>query len=277
MMINSSSVSIFSLIAHAGIVVQFVMLILLIASLYSWAIIFDKFYKFNLLKKRSNSFEEAFENDVSLDRIYQDAKNNDNHPIAKIFLACINEWKLANIHQISHENSERKIALKERLINAMQVANSRAMVKMENGLNFLAIIGSSAPFVVLFGTVWGILNSFQAIAVSSNTSLSVVAPGIAESLLATAIGFVMGGIQSNSRATYAKLCPTGEKDTASYFSFYDVCDRLSTVIGTFMFGLIIQLTGNMRISILVLVFVFGASLLFLRPLLSSTKAKAIWG
>lgn len=96
-------------------------------------------------------------------------------------------------------------------------------------------------------------------------------------LLATAIGFVMGGIQSNSRATYAKLCPKGEKDTASYFSFYDVCDRMSTVIGTFMFGLVIQLTGNMRISILVLVLVFGASLLFLRPLLKSHKAKAIWG
>jgi UMF1 family MFS transporter len=96
-------------------------------------------------------------------------------------------------------------------------------------------------------------------------------------LLATAIGFVMGGIQSNSRATYAKLCPKGEKDTASYFSFYDVCDRMSTVIGTFMFGLVIQLTGNMRISILVLVLVFGASLLFLRPLLKSPKAKAIWG
>ncbi|MFD3292754.1 MFS transporter [Aquirufa sp. KTFRIE-69F] len=96
-------------------------------------------------------------------------------------------------------------------------------------------------------------------------------------LLATAIGFVMGGIQSNSRATYAKLCPKGEKDTASYFSFYDVCDRMSTVIGTFMFGLIIQLTGNMRISILVLTFVFGASLLFLRPLLSSARAKVIWG
>ena len=96
-------------------------------------------------------------------------------------------------------------------------------------------------------------------------------------LLATAIGFVMGGIQSNSRATYAKLCPKGEKDTASYFSFYDVCDRLSTVLGTFMFGLIIQMTGNMRLGILVLVLVFGASLLFLRPLMSSTKAKAIWG
>jgi UMF1 family MFS transporter len=96
-------------------------------------------------------------------------------------------------------------------------------------------------------------------------------------LLATAIGFVMGGIQSNSRATYAKLCPVGEKDTASYFSFYDVCDRLSTVLGTFIFGLIIQMTGNMRLGILVLVFVFAASLLTLRPLLFSPKAKAIWG
>jgi UMF1 family MFS transporter len=82
-------------------------------------------------------------------------------------------------------------------------------------------------------------------------------------LLAAAIGFVMGGIQSNSRATYAKLCPIDEKDTASYFSFYDVCDRLSTVLGTFIFGLIIQMTGNMRLGILILVFVFAGSLWFL--------------
>jgi len=187
-MTNSSSVSIISLITHAGVVVQFVMLILLIASFYSWAIIFDKFYKFNFLKKTTDIFEEAFENNFSLDRIYHDVKNNDNHPIAKIFLACINEWKSSDINHDTSENPERKTALKERLINAMQVANNRAMVKLENGLNFLAIIGSSAPFIGLFGTVWGILNSFQAIAVSSNTSLSVVAPGIAESLLATAIG-----------------------------------------------------------------------------------------
>jgi biopolymer transport protein TolQ len=187
-MTNSGSVSIISLITNAGFVVQFVMLILLIASLYSWAIIFDKFYKFNFLKKTTDIFEEAFENNFSLDRIYHDVKNNDNHPIAKIFLACINEWKSSDINHDTSENPERKTALKERLINAMQVANNRAMVKLENGLNFLAIIGSSAPFIGLFGTVWGILNSFQAIAVSSNTSLSVVAPGIAESLLATAIG-----------------------------------------------------------------------------------------
>ena len=85
-------------------------------------------------------------------------------------------------------------------------------------------------------------------------------------LLATAIGFVMGGIQSNSRATYAKLCPPNEKDTSSYFSFYEVCDRLSTVLGTFIFGLVIQISGSMRIGILILAAVFALSLLFLLKL-----------
>jgi UMF1 family MFS transporter len=82
-------------------------------------------------------------------------------------------------------------------------------------------------------------------------------------VLATAIGFVMGGIQSNSRATYSKLCPKNENDFASYFSFYDVCDRLSTVLGTFIFGLVIQLTGSMRIGILILAMIFALSLIFL--------------
>jgi len=85
-------------------------------------------------------------------------------------------------------------------------------------------------------------------------------------LLATGIGFVMGGIQSNSRATFAKMCPSNERDTSSYFSFYDACDRLSTVLGTFIFGLVIQFTGNMRIGILVLTFVFAASLYFLQKI-----------
>ncbi len=187
-MVNSNSVSILSLIANADFVVQFVIIILFIASLFSWAIVFDKFYKFHILKIRSDSFEEVFEGGNPLDQIFQNAKNNDNHPIAKIFLACINEWRLNNIEHIIHENSNKKLALKERLNNAMEVANNRSMIKLESGLNFLAIIGSTAPFVGLFGTVWGILNSFQAIAVSANTSLAVVAPGIAESLLATAIG-----------------------------------------------------------------------------------------
>jgi UMF1 family MFS transporter len=96
-------------------------------------------------------------------------------------------------------------------------------------------------------------------------------------LLASGIGFVMGGIQSMSRATFAKLCPAGEKDTASYFSFYDVCDRLSTVLGTFIFGLIIQLTGNMRNGILVLGVVFMLSLYFLVKIIRSKSNSLILG
>ena len=185
---HSKTISVFSLISQADFIVQLVIFILVFASLFSWAIIFDKFLKFRILRRRSDTFEEIFENGAMLDEVYNEAKKNDNHPLARIFLACIKEWKSTNSkHQIT-DNHEKKSALKDRLTNAMQVATNRSMVKLELGLNFLAIIGSSSPFVGLFGTVWGILNSFQAIAVSKNTSLAVVAPGIAESLLATAIG-----------------------------------------------------------------------------------------
>ena len=185
---DKSSVSLINLIVQADIVVQLVILLLVSASLMSWAIIFDKFIKFRILKNRSDIFEDSFENNVPLEDIFNQAKNNDNHPLARIFLACLREWKANNIKQIAAQGSEMKNSLKERLLNSMHIASNRSMIKLESGLNLLAIIGSSAPFVGLFGTVWGIMNSFQSIAVSKNTSLAVVAPGIAESLLATAIG-----------------------------------------------------------------------------------------
>lgn len=185
---DKSSVSLINLIVQADFVVQFVILLMTTASLVSWAIIFDKFIKFKILKHRSDKFEDSFENNVPLEDIFNQAKNNDNHPLARIFLACLREWKASNIKQIVSQGPDKKDSLKERLTNAMQIASNRSMLKLESGLNLLAIIGSSAPFVGLFGTVWGIMNSFQSIAVSKNTSLAVVAPGIAESLLATAIG-----------------------------------------------------------------------------------------
>jgi biopolymer transport protein TolQ len=185
---KTASISLVNLILHADIIVQFVMLALVLASVWSWTLIFDKIIKFNILKERSDKFEALFETDAMLEDIYVHAKANDNHPMARIFVACIAEWKSSNVKQIISGSSEKKASLKERLMNAMQVASNKSMHKMENGLGFLAIVGSSAPFVGLFGTVWGIMNSFQAIAISKNTSLSVVAPGIAEALLATAIG-----------------------------------------------------------------------------------------
>lgn len=185
---KSSSVSLVNLIAQADLTVQVVMLILVIASLWSWAIIFDKIIKFKILQKRSDKFEELFETAPTLEEVFNDAKKNDNHPLARIFIACLKEWKSSNVKQIIAESLEKKSSLKERLQSVMAVASNKSMVKMESGLNFLAIVGSISPFIGLLGTVWGIMSSFQGIAVSKNTSLAVVAPGIAEALLATAIG-----------------------------------------------------------------------------------------
>jgi biopolymer transport protein TolQ len=185
---KSASASLVNLIAQADIIVQLVMLILVIASMWSWAIIFDKIIKFRILKSRSDKFEHSFENSGLLEDVYTEAKKNNNHPLARIFIACMQEWKSSNVKQIISDAPEKKSSLKERLTLAMQVASNKSLQKLEAGFSFLAIVGSIAPFVGLFGTVWGIMSSFQGIAVSKNTSLSVVAPGIAEALLATAIG-----------------------------------------------------------------------------------------
>jgi biopolymer transport protein TolQ len=186
---NISSVSLINLIIQADIIVQLVLFILVVASVWSWAVIFDKLIKFRVLKIRSDKFEEAFESNVMLEDIYNDALNNDNHPLSRIFIACMKEWKSNNIKQIlANQTVEKKSSLKDRLSSSMQIATNRSMQKLESGLNFLAITGSATPFIGLFGTVWGIMSSFQGIAISKNTSLAVVAPGIAEALLATAVG-----------------------------------------------------------------------------------------
>ncbi len=182
-----SSTSLLNLVLNADIVVQVVMMILVFASLWSWAIIFDKFIKLKILKIRSEKFQDQFE-DLLIEDVFKIAKKSDNHPLAKVFLACMDEWKSNNIKKIIESGLEKKSSLKERLLTSMNVASNSSLQKIEKGLGFLAIIGSVSPFVGLFGTVFGILNSFQGIAVSKNTSLAVVAPGIAEALLATALG-----------------------------------------------------------------------------------------
>ncbi len=184
---NISSMSVFNLVLQADIVVQGVMLILVVASMVSWALIFDKFIKFRLLKHRTARFEDQFESQM-IEDVYKIASKNNNHPLAMIFMACMDEWMENKIKKVIDGGAELKNSLKERLVCAMQIGSNNSMIKFQKGMNILAIIGSTAPFVGLFGTVWGILNSFQGIAVMKNTSLAVVAPGIAEALLATALG-----------------------------------------------------------------------------------------
>jgi biopolymer transport protein TolQ len=182
---KEAAFSIFGLISQADAVVQTVIFILALMSMWCWSIIFEKFYKFYLLKKRSEKFETLFETMI-LEDIIDDANKNDNHPMAKVFMSAIKEWNINNTDpSISFD---KKTSIKERLSTAMQIEANKSIQKLEQGLNFLAIVGSISPFIGLFATVWGIMNSFQGIAVSKNTSLAVVAPGIAEALLATGIG-----------------------------------------------------------------------------------------
>ncbi len=183
------SYSFLDLINQADIVVKGVMLILLFASLFSWTMIIEKVVRFQLVKRRSNKFEKDFGGKMTIEQIYKEAKKDDNNPLASIFLAAMREWKQNDITTIvSDKSGVKKISLKERLNGAMHIATSKSVQNLEVGLNMMAIIGSSAPFIGLFGTVWGIMKSFQSIATMKNTSLAVVAPGIAEALLATGIG-----------------------------------------------------------------------------------------
>lgn len=182
-----SSISVIGLILQAGIVVKSVMFFLFAVSIFSWAIIFDKIIKFRILKLRTEEFEYEFEN-MMIEDLMSSARNKNNHPMSRIFLACMDEWKLNNVKQIIESGYASKDSLKNRLQISMEIAAAKSITKLESSLYFLAIIGSVAPFVGLFGTVWGILSSFQNIAISKNASLAVVAPGIAEALLATAIG-----------------------------------------------------------------------------------------
>ncbi len=186
--IHNSGASIIELVQQADVMVQSIMIILAIASIWSWTVAFDKIFKFYVLEVRTNRFERLFNSEKILEDILSVAQKNNDHPFARIFVAAMKEWKANNIKSIISGGEEKKLSLKERISGAMQIAQVKSIEKLENNMHFLAIIGSVAPFVGLFGTVWGIMNSFQGIAISKNTSLAVVAPGIAEALLATAIG-----------------------------------------------------------------------------------------
>jgi biopolymer transport protein TolQ len=187
--IAASDMSILSLIGNADIVVKLVMLLLVCASFWSWTIIFDKFFKFRDIKKKTDKFERVFWSGQLLDQLYEKVKSRADHPMAVVFVAAMHEWG-----RQSGRNSGNNLALiigvKDRINQSMSVALSREINKLEQNIGFLASVASCTPFVGLFGTVWGIMHSFQSIAASKNTTLAVVAPGIAEALLATAIGLV---------------------------------------------------------------------------------------
>ncbi|SFK40775.1 protein TolQ [Falsiroseomonas stagni] len=180
--------SLWSLFLMADWVVKGVMISLLLASVWVWAIVFEKLTTLRRVNRAADGFEDRFWSGGSLEDLLAKEGEEPGHPIAAVFGAAMREWKRSAARNLSSELAVT--GLKERVERAMVVAIQREMERMERWMVFLATVGSAAPFIGLFGTVWGIMNSFSAIAGMQNTSLSVVAPGIAEALFATAIGLI---------------------------------------------------------------------------------------
>jgi len=185
----SGNFSIVSMFLRADIIVKAVMIMLLLASLWSWTIIFNKLMAISSLKRKAKKFEKLFWSGQSLDELYQQFAARNDHPLAAMFIAGLREWRRA--FEANGGLRESLIpGVKDRIEKAMSVTILRETDGIEKHLGILATIGSVSPFVGLFGTVWGIMNSFSAIAARHDTTLAVVAPGIAEALFATAMGLL---------------------------------------------------------------------------------------
>ncbi|HWT97282.1 MAG TPA: protein TolQ [Terriglobales bacterium] len=181
--------SIIGLFMQADWIVKVVMILLLMASVWSWAIIIDKTIRLRRLRNQAKQFEDAFWSGGSLEELFDRIGNRPPDPMSSIFVSAMREWRRSAAKGLLGSESLRE-SLQERIERVMGITLGREMDQLERYMTFLASVGSAAPFVGLFGTVWGIMNSFAAIAGSRNTSLAVVAPGIAEALFATALGLV---------------------------------------------------------------------------------------
>ena len=177
---SNTDFSIMKLFIRADIIVKSVIVILIASSIYSWAIIFEKIKLFKKINKSTEEFEEKFWKSKSAESFYNTLPTNVNDPMANVFKSSMNVLL----------KSKRSSNLNEKMSRMLEINIEQQMEKIEKRYIFLATVGSTAPFVGLFGTVWGIMNSFQSIAISRNTSLAIVAPGIAEALFATALGLL---------------------------------------------------------------------------------------
>ncbi len=184
---TGGDLSLWSLFIQASIVVKLVMLLLVAASVWVWAIMFEKITSLRRANRQADAFEDRFWSGGSLDDLYEQEGAKPAHPMAAVFGAAMGEWRRSA--RVAGADLARGSA-RERVERAMGVTVNREMERMERWMVFLASVGSTAPFIGLFGTVWGIMTSFSAIAAMHNTNLAVVAPGIAEALFATAIGLV---------------------------------------------------------------------------------------
>ena len=177
---SSADFSLLNLFIRADIIVKSVILILIICSIYSWAIIIEKFRLFKKINLSTEEFEAKFWNSKSAESFYNNLPTNIEDPMALVFKDAMQNLL----------KKRSKTDLQDRMTTMLETGIEKQISKISKGYTFLATVGSTAPFIGLFGTVWGIMNSFQSIAISRNTSLAIVAPGIAEALFATALGLL---------------------------------------------------------------------------------------
>ena len=179
---GSTDFSLVQLFIRADFIVKAVIIILIAASVYSWALIFDKYKLFKKIEKSTSNFEDKFWKSKSAESFYNSLSNKEKDPIANIFQTAMTE--------LIRTKSKSSSIQSARVSRVIEIAADKEIKLIEKHFTFLATVGSTAPFIGLFGTVWGIMNSFQSIAISRNTSLAIVAPGIAEALFATALGLL---------------------------------------------------------------------------------------
>ena len=179
---GATDFSLIQLFLRADFIVKSVIIILIAASVYSWALIFEKYKLFKKIDKSTTSFEEKFWKSRSAESFYNTLTNKDKDPIATIFQSAMVELIKTKSKSTSVQSA--------RVSRVLEISADKEIILIERHFTFLATVGSTAPFIGLFGTVWGIMNSFQSIAISRNTSLAIVAPGIAEALFATALGLL---------------------------------------------------------------------------------------
>ncbi len=184
----SHDLSMWGLFLQADLLVKLVMLLLVLASFWCWAIIFEKTFRLRRLNRLAVRFEEVFWSGASLDELYDRIGGHPGDPMSAVFVAAMREWRRSTSATLPE--AEVRSTLAGRIDRVMGITVGRELDHLERYMNVLASVGATAPFLGLFGTVWGIMNSFRAIAVTKDTSLAVVAPGIAEALFATALGLI---------------------------------------------------------------------------------------
>ncbi|PPR76928.1 MAG: Biopolymer transport protein ExbB [Alphaproteobacteria bacterium MarineAlpha3_Bin5] len=185
--VNADDFSMINLFLRADLVVKLVVAMLILTSIWCWGIIFEKLVYIRRMNKDSSHFEKRFWSGNSLDQLFDQLANGARDPMSLVFVAAMREWRRAPSEAAGFQV---RVGVTERIERVMQITLVREMERAERYMTFLATTGSTAPFIGLFGTVWGIMNSFQSIAAQNNTSLAVVAPGIAEALFATALGLL---------------------------------------------------------------------------------------